>query len=106
MIDRLKSVAANVKRELKVYQLVLKDQRTPRLARWLLMVAVGYALCPIDIIPDFVPVLGYLDDAILIPGLIGIALKMIPHEVVEDCRAKAVQLTFSEGGGKTDTSTS
>ena len=85
---RLKALVTTVKRELKVYQLMLKDRRTPWLAKALLVVAVGYALSPIDIIPDFIPVLGYLDDVILVPGLIAIALKMIPHEVVEDCRAR------------------
>ncbi len=88
-MDRLKGLLESVKRELKVYQLVLKDQRTPRLAKWLLVVAIGYVLSPIDIIPDFIPVLGYLDDVILVPGLIIIVLKIIPPEVVEDCRTQA-----------------
>ena len=89
---RLKALVGSVKRELKVYQLVLKDRRTPRLAKWLLVVAIGYALSPIDIIPDFIPVLGYLDDVILVPGLIVLALKIIPPEVVDDCRAKAREM--------------
>jgi len=93
VLAKLRSVARNAKRELKVYQLVLKDRRTPRLAKALLAVAVGYALSPIDIIPDFIPVLGYLDDVILVPGLIALALKIIPPQVVEDCRAKVT------GGG-------
>jgi len=91
-VRRLKALVGSIKRELKVYQLVLKDRRTPRLARWLLVVAIGYALSPIDIIPDFIPVLGYLDDVILVPGLIMIALKIIPPDVVEDCRAKAREM--------------
>ncbi len=85
---RLKAFVGSIKRELKVYQLVLKDRRTPRLARWLLVVAISYALSPIDVVPDFIPILGYLDDVILVPGLIILALKIIPPEVVEDCRAQ------------------
>lgn len=96
MLAKLQSVARNAKRELKVYQLVLKDRRTPRLAKALLVVAIGYALSPIDIIPDFIPVLGYLDDVILVPGLIALALKMIPHEVVADCRAKVTGRVCTE----------
>ena len=68
---------------------MLKDRRTPKLARFLLGLAVGYALSPIDLIPDFVPVLGYLDDMVLVPALVILALKMVPRQVLEDCRLKA-----------------
>jgi len=89
MLDRLKQVARSLKQELKVYQLVLKDERTPRLAKWLLAVAVGYVLLPFDLIPDFIPVLGQVDDLIIVPALVIIALKMVPREVVDECREKA-----------------
>lgn len=89
MFDRLKSIGRGLKRELKVYQLVLKDSRTPKLAKFLLGLAVGYALLPIDIIPDFIPVIGFLDDIIIVPALVIAALKLIPKEVVEDCRIRA-----------------
>lgn len=86
MLSKLKSIGRNLKRELRVYQLVLKDSRTPRLAKILLSIAVGYALLPFDIIPDFLPVIGFLDDVIIVPALVIAALKLIPKEVVEDCR--------------------
>ena len=86
MFERLKSVVKNLKREFTVYQLVLKDSRTPRLARLLLWIAIGYTLLPFDIIPDFIPILGQLDDIVIVPALVILALKMIPKEVVEDCR--------------------
>ena len=86
--DKLKSVERNLKHEIKVYQLVLRDSRTPRLAKFLLGLAVGYALLPFDIIPDFIPVIGHLDDVIIVPALIVIALRMISKEVVEDCRIR------------------
>jgi uncharacterized membrane protein YkvA (DUF1232 family) len=72
-----------------VYQLVLKDRRTPKLAKVLLGLAVGYALSPVDLIPDFLPGLGYLDDLVIVPALVILALKLVPREVVEDCRLKA-----------------
>ena len=86
---RLKAVGINLKREIQVYRLVLKDHRTPRLAKILLGLAVGYAILPFDIIPDFIPVIGQLDDLIIVPALIIVALKLIPKEVVEECRARA-----------------
>lgn len=89
MLSRLKTIAKGVKREFKVYQLVLKDNRTPRLAKFILGIAVGYAVLPFDLIPDFIPVIGHLDDAIIIPSLIILARLLIPKEVINDCRLKA-----------------
>ena len=87
--ERLQSLARRFKHELRVYQLVLKDQRTPRLAKWLLGIAVAYALSPVDLIPDFIPVLGHLDDLVILPLLVITAVKLIPPSVIEDCRAQA-----------------
>jgi uncharacterized membrane protein YkvA (DUF1232 family) len=89
LLDNLRSMARNLKHEIKVYQLVMKDHRTPKLAKFLLGLAVGYALLPFDIIPDFLPVIGHLDDALIVPALIVIALRMIPKGVVEECRMMA-----------------
>jgi len=85
---RLTQVAQEVKRELAVYRLVLADSRTPRPAKILLGLAIGYLLMPFDLIPDFIPVIGQLDDVLIVPGLVLLALRMIPKEVVADCRAK------------------
>ncbi len=90
MFDKLKSVGMSLKREMKVYQLVIKDNRTPKMAKVILGLAVGYAFLPFDIIPDFIPVLGYLDDVIIIPVLVLLALKMIPKEVIADCRMRVL----------------
>ena len=87
---KLKAVGRNLKQEVKVYRLVLRDHRTPKLAKILLGLAIGYAVLPFDIIPDFIPVIGHLDDLIIVPTLIIIALKLIPKEVVEECRIRAI----------------
>jgi len=88
-VDKLKAISKGLKRELRVYQLVLRDERTPRLPRLLLGLAVGYALLPFDLIPDFLPLIGHLDDVIIIPALVGLALRMIPADIVADCRSRA-----------------
>jgi uncharacterized membrane protein YkvA (DUF1232 family) len=88
MWNKARQVVQTFKREAKVYRLVLADRRTPWLARVLLSAAVAYALSPIDIIPDFVPVIGYLDDIVIVPGLVYLALRLAPSEVVAECRAK------------------
>jgi uncharacterized membrane protein YkvA (DUF1232 family) len=89
MLNKWKSAVQKLKQEIKVYRLILKDRRTPRRAKILVWVAIGYALLPFDLIPDFIPVIGQLDDLIIVPALLTIALKMAPGEVIADCRAKA-----------------
>lgn len=89
MFERLRAVGKTLKSELKVYQLVLEDRRTPRLAKILLALAVGYLLLPFDLIPDFIPVIGHLDDAVIVPALVIVAVKMIPQEVLTEARLKA-----------------
>jgi len=89
MFKRLKSISRSFKREVKVYRLVLKDGRTPKPAKLLLGLAIGYLFLPFDVVPDFIPVLGQLDDVIIVPALVIVALKMIPKDVIEDCRARA-----------------
>jgi len=91
MFDRLKLAGQRVRRELRVYRFMLQDCRVPRPAKWLLGLAVGYAVSPVDLIPDFIPVIGHLDDVIIIPGLVFLALRMIPPEVIEECRTRAQQ---------------
>jgi uncharacterized membrane protein YkvA (DUF1232 family) len=90
MFDRLQSVGKSVRRAIGVYRFVLKDGRTPELRKLLLGLAIWYLLLPFDIIPDFIPVLGQLDYAIIVPTLVILALRMIPQEVVEECRVKAM----------------
>lgn len=82
--DRLKTTARNIKNEIKVYQAVIKDKRTPLLGRIFLGMAIGYFFLPFDLIPDFIPVVGHIDDLIIIPILVSIAVKLIPKTIVEE----------------------
>ena len=66
-----------------------KHPRTPWYAKVLAALIVGYALSPIDLIPDFIPVLGYLDDLIIVPAGIALLIKIIPRDVLEECRSRA-----------------
>ena len=72
-----------------MYRLALADPRTPRAAKWLLRFVLVYLLSPLDLIPDAIPILGLLDDAVLLPGLLLLARRLIPAEVLADCRARA-----------------
>ena len=85
----LKERAAKLKTDLPALFLALKDRETPVLAKVFAGIAVAYALSPVDLIPDFIPVLGYLDDVILLPVLIVITVKLIPAPVLERCRAQS-----------------
>jgi len=82
----LRDTAAKIKKEFAVYRLVLKHPETPLLAKILLGLAVGYILMPFDLIPDFIPVIGHLDDLVIVPALVYAALKLIPDGIVESCR--------------------
>jgi len=85
---KLKARAEALKNEVLALSLALKDRRTPLLAKILIGLTVSYALSPIDLIPDFIPVLGYVDDLIVLPALIAISIRLIPPAVLADCRAR------------------
>lgn len=95
----LKEKARQLKNDTYALYLASKDRRVPWYAKAFVILIVAYALSPIDLIPDFIPVLGYLDDLILIPAGIWLALKMIPKEVLDDCRERA---RAEMGKGKTN----
>ena len=82
--------AKQLKTETYALYWCVRDKRVPWYVKVFLAVIVAYALSPIDLIPDFIPVLGYLDDLILILGGIYLSLKIIPVEVLEECRQKAI----------------
>jgi len=88
-IERLESWAHRLKVEVYALYLAYRDPRVPWYARVFAAVVVGYAFSPIDLIPDPVPVLGYLDDLILVPLGVALAIKMIPPHVLAECRQKA-----------------
>ena len=88
-IRRLKSWARRLKVEVYALYLAYRDPRVPWYARVFAAVVVGYAFSPIDLIPDPIPVLGYLDDLILVPLGVALAIKMIPPPVLAECRKKA-----------------
>jgi uncharacterized membrane protein YkvA (DUF1232 family) len=69
-----------------VYRLISHHPQTPLFAKILLGLAIGYLLLPFDLIPDFIPVIGQLDDLVIVPGLVYLALKLIPEELVHVCR--------------------
>ena len=88
MREQLQAARENFQREFRLYRLVLRDPRTPFAAKVLLGLAVGYALMPFDLIPDFIPIIGLLDDVLIVPALVIMARRMIPDVVIADCRAQ------------------
>jgi uncharacterized membrane protein YkvA (DUF1232 family) len=89
MVQRLRRWAKRLKTEIYALYLASRDPRTPLVARLVAGLVVAYALSPIDLIPDMVPVLGYLDDVILVPLGVMLALRLIPPDVLASCRAAA-----------------
>jgi uncharacterized membrane protein YkvA (DUF1232 family) len=87
--ERLKAQAQKLKIELTALRLAYRDPRTPWYAKAVLFLVLAYAFSPIDLIPDFIPVLGYLDDVLLLPAGILLALKLIPAAVMAEAREQA-----------------
>ena len=92
MFKKIKAWAKNLKRQIFILYYACKDDRVPWYAKVFTACIVTYAFSPIDLIPDFIPILGYLDDVILLPLGIMLALKMIPKDVLSDCEVKAEEL--------------
>ncbi len=86
LLQKLKQKAKYLKSEAQVLMIAYKDKRTPLGAKILIGITVGYLLSPIDLIPDFIPVLGLLDDLIIVPALITLSIKLIPDIVLTDAR--------------------
>ena len=90
--NELKEQAAKLKADIPAVFLALKDKRTPLIAKIIAAVTVAYALSPIDLIPDFIPVLGYLDDVLLLSILVITVTNLIPKPVWIECRSQAADL--------------
>lgn len=89
MLETLKAWARRLERDSRALALAWRDPRTPWYARLVAAAVAAYALSPIDLIPDFIPILGYLDDLILVPAGIALALALVPAEVMAECRERA-----------------
>lgn len=85
----LKEKANQLKTDIPAVFLCLKKRETPIFAKLLAGITICYALSPIDLIPDFIPVLGYLDDIIILPALIALTIRLIPAETLEQCRKES-----------------
>lgn len=85
----IRSLHRRIVTQVRTYRLALGDPRTPKAARWLLGFAFAYLLSPLDLIPDAIPVLGLVDDLVIIPGLLLIVRWLIPATVWTDCQRRA-----------------
>ena len=89
MYQQIRQWAKTLKKDIVVVWLVAKDERTPVWIKILALIIAAYALSPIDLIPDFIPVLGYLDDIIIVPLGLLLVIKLTPKEIIDDCRMRA-----------------
>ncbi len=89
LISSLKQKAADLKIELSALYYACRHPRTGISPRLVILFTLGYALSPVDLIPDFIPVIGHLDDLIIIPMLIALSIRLIPPDVMTECRRKA-----------------
>jgi len=95
LLEQVKLTATALKRDVVALYFAARDSRTPWYAKAFVICVIAYALSPIDLIPDFIPVLGYLDDLLLLPVGIYIAITIIPEPVLVDCRERATRMEGS-----------
>ena len=100
MLDQLKVRTRKLKSEAYAIYIAARDPRTPWYAKALIFFVVAHTFSPIDLIPDFIPVLGYLDDLIITPGGIWLAVRLIPPEVLEEARATVAARGVDRSAGK------
>ena len=84
--EKLKQIAAQLKAEFDFYRRLQQHPQTPKLAKALLWLAIGYILMPFDLIPDFLPIIGQLDELVIIPILLYLALKLTPEAIIAQCK--------------------
>ena len=89
MTRNLRQWARAVKQDLAALAIAARDPRVPWTARVVMIAVASYALSPIDLIPDFIPVLGYLDDLLIVPAGIALAIKLVPADLIAECREAA-----------------
>ncbi len=94
---KIRDWARRIKRDTVTLWFAYKNPKTPFLAKALSVFVVAYALSPIDLIPDFIPILGYVDDALLLPALIWVTVRLIPLNVLEECRLQGDAWITREG---------
>lgn len=93
----LKERAKRLKKDIPALFLALSHPKTPTAAKILAALTVGYALSPVDLVPDFIPVLGYLDDVLLLPAMVTLTIRLIPQDILEECREKGEKIWSDKG---------
>lgn len=88
MFSIIRRIFGLIRRELKLYRILIKDSRTPRTSRLLLAAALAYAFSPLDLLPNVIPIIGFIDDLIIIPILVCLALRNIPKTLVLESRTR------------------
>lgn len=91
LLHTIKNRAQNIRNEITTIYYAYRNPETKLLPKIIIIIALGYALSPVDLIPDFIPVIGYLDDLIIIPALISLSIKLIPEKIINESREKALK---------------
>lgn len=89
-----------IKDEVLFLKSVISDPRTPKVSRWILSLALAYVLSPLDLVPDFIPVVGQLDDLIIVPILVLLALRIVPEQVILENRKRLMETPRHTQGGE------